>query len=179
MDEKIAQEILHELLSSLEALETQSAALLQFVKDKGLASEQDLAPYFEQAGNASNIRWRAARVRIEHLLAAAFKDADQKTQQESSKPEGKNEQSSRNTSAEPAPNKEDAKETKEDSQPKLKEAARAKLEGPDASPGAEGNSTQPQNNPENEQRNVKDETAQDKQNAGKETTRKKVKEKAA
>ena len=44
MDKTIAQEILHELFSALEALETQTAALLQFVKGKGLATEQDLAP---------------------------------------------------------------------------------------------------------------------------------------
>ncbi len=182
MDENIAQEILHELFSSLEALETQSAGLLQFVKDKGLASEQDLAPYFEQAGNASNVRWRAARVRIEYLLASAFKDADQKTKQESFKPEGKNEQSSRNMGAEPAPNQEkeeDAKETKEDSQRKQKEAARAKLGVPDAGPGAGENPTHQQDNSEDEQRNVKDETAQEKQNAGEETTRKNVRENAA
>lgn len=75
INEDIAQEILHELFSSLEAMETQSAAILQFLKDKGLASEQDLAPYFEQAGNASNVKWRAARVRIDHLLSSAIKAA--------------------------------------------------------------------------------------------------------
>ena len=71
MKEDIAQEILHELFSSLEALDTQVTAVLQFLKDKESANGEDLAPYLEQAGNASNVRWRAARVRIDYLLSSA------------------------------------------------------------------------------------------------------------
>lgn len=84
INEDIAQEILHELFSSLEAMETQSAAILQFIKDKGLASEEELAIYFERAGNASNVRWRAARVRIDHLLSSAIKAAQESPKSEQS-----------------------------------------------------------------------------------------------
>ena len=77
INEDIAQEILHELFSSLEAVETQSAAILQFLKDKELASDEELAVYFEQAGNASNVKWRAVRVRIDHLLSSAIKAAQE------------------------------------------------------------------------------------------------------
>jgi NAD-dependent DNA ligase len=81
MNEKIVQEILDELFSSLEALETRSAAVLQFLKDKGIAKAEELAPYLEQAGNASSVRWLAARVRIEHLLAGAMKSAEDTTKE--------------------------------------------------------------------------------------------------
>src|SRR5579885_2780954 len=76
MDEALVNEILDELIGSLEALETQSAAILHYVKEKAGATEEDLRPYLEQAGNASNVRWRATRARIEHLWAGAVKSAE-------------------------------------------------------------------------------------------------------
>jgi hypothetical protein len=39
MDDKIAHLILDELFSSLETLETQTAALVQFLKDRGASDE--------------------------------------------------------------------------------------------------------------------------------------------
>jgi hypothetical protein len=69
MNSEAAKEIFNELFSHLERLETQSEAILQFLKEKKRVTDKQLAPYLEQAGNASNVRWRAARVRIEHLLA--------------------------------------------------------------------------------------------------------------
>lgn len=75
MDLKIAEEFLDELFSSLEAQETQSAAVLQFLKDHGNATE--LAPYMDQASKASNVRWRAARLRLMSLLTSAVKSAEE------------------------------------------------------------------------------------------------------
>ncbi len=86
MDVHLAQELLNELGSSLENLETQQAALLQFLKDEGIVSDERLAPYLNQAGNASNVRWRAAHVRLEHIFSAAAAQAAQKEQQ-TAKPE--------------------------------------------------------------------------------------------
>jgi hypothetical protein len=70
MDAKLLQQVFEELLPSLEALDTKCAAILQFLKNKGIANDDELAPYFEEAGNASSVRWRAARVRINYLLSA-------------------------------------------------------------------------------------------------------------
>ena len=62
------KEILNELFSLLETLETNNAALLQFLRDQGIATDEKLSAYLEQAGRASNVKWLAARKRMEYLL---------------------------------------------------------------------------------------------------------------
>jgi hypothetical protein len=114
MDENnnnIVQEILHDLFSSLEALETQNTAILQFLKDKGIATDEELASHLEQAGNASSVRWRGVRVRADYLFASAIKAAEQAAEKESTKPaENKQE-------AKAATKQSDEKETAKDAQP--------------------------------------------------------------
>jgi hypothetical protein len=85
MSENPLEEVLEDLFRYLELLETQSGAVLQYLKDKGIASDEHLAPYLEQAANASNVKWRAARVRMRHLFAVAPQPAGN----EVSKPENK------------------------------------------------------------------------------------------
>jgi exosome complex component RRP41 len=79
------QEIFHDLFSSMEALETQSAAVLQFLKDKGIATDEELASHLEQAENASSVRWRGVRVRADYLFASSVKAAEQAAERESTK----------------------------------------------------------------------------------------------
>ena len=89
MDENnnnFVQEIFHDLFSSMEALETQSAAVLQFLKDKGIATDEELASHLEQAGNASGVRWRGVRVRADYLFASAIMAAEQAGEKEPPKP---------------------------------------------------------------------------------------------
>jgi hypothetical protein len=68
------KEILGELFSLLEAMETSNLAVLQFLKEKGIANEKEFAHFLEQAGNASSVKWRAARVRMEYLLTPIKKE---------------------------------------------------------------------------------------------------------
>jgi uncharacterized protein YcaQ len=72
------KEILDELFSLLESLETQSLALTQFLKDQGIATDEKLAPYLDRAGNASSVKWRAARARMQYLLSPVKKQTNEK-----------------------------------------------------------------------------------------------------
>ena len=111
------QEILHDLFSSLEALETQNTAILQFLKDKGIATDEELASHLEQAEMASSVRWRGVRVRADYLFASAIKAAEQAAEKESPKP-AETEQESK-----PATKQSDKKETAKSAQPVANENA--------------------------------------------------------
>jgi hypothetical protein len=88
MDPKMTKEILDDLIPSIEAVEAKSTAVLEFLKHEGVASEEKLAPYLEQAASASNVRWLAVRARVERLLSAAEKDsAEKRTDKKDKKPE--------------------------------------------------------------------------------------------
>jgi hypothetical protein len=78
MDPTVTEEILNDLIPSLEAMETKSAAVLEFLKKEGIASDEKLAPYLEQAASASNVRWLAVRVRVERLLSSVEKESARK-----------------------------------------------------------------------------------------------------
>lgn len=76
MNQEVVNEILDELISAFESIETQSAGILMYLKAQEIVTDAQLKPYLEEAANASSVRWRAARARVEHLLSGALKDAD-------------------------------------------------------------------------------------------------------
>ena len=110
MDEKLTRELLDEFIPTLEALETQNLAILQFLKDKGIADDEQLAPYLNQAANASNVKWLAAKLRINHLISSAFKAAEREAEKEvaeiTPKKPNKNEKNKEKTEVVPQASKE-------------------------------------------------------------------------
>jgi hypothetical protein len=149
---ELLKEVLGELFTLLEAQETQSAAVLQFLKDQGIATEEKLAPYLEQAGNGSNVKWRAARKRMEYLLTPIQKEAadiPRETDQHKAKEaEGKSE----TVSPEPASSKEadqhrddkddDKSKNKGAEKPETEMAAKAKAASGSATPKTDNTTTE-------------------------------------
>lgn len=80
MDIRVLEEIFDELISSLESVESRNAATVQFLKAKGIAKDEELAPYLEEAGAASSVRWRAARARLRRILSSAV-EAEERAQE--------------------------------------------------------------------------------------------------
>jgi hypothetical protein len=99
MDEKLTQELLDEFLPALEVLDTENTAILQFLKDKGIADDEQLAPYLEQAAKASDVKWRATRLRLNHLISSAAKAAEHTTKKESEKVQTKSEKADKESAA--------------------------------------------------------------------------------
>jgi hypothetical protein len=120
MDSAITNEILEELSITLQRVESQSAAILELVKDKGIVKEEELAPYLERASAASSVRWRATRVRLERLLAGLEKSEQQSKDREGEKVKEKKNgdgQGEKTEKREQAPNVERAEEKKEKKMP--------------------------------------------------------------
>jgi hypothetical protein len=86
MNVDLAQELLNELGSSLEKLETQHAALLQFLKDNGTLTDDQFAPYLAQAGKSSSVRWRAAHIRLESLFRAERQKEEKLSENDKNQP---------------------------------------------------------------------------------------------
>jgi hypothetical protein len=102
MNVDLAQELLNELGSSLKNLETEQSALLQFLKDNGVLTDDQFAPYLAQAGTASSVRWRAAHIRLESLISSERQKEeklreDEKSQTSAGQAPGQNRESEAKT----------------------------------------------------------------------------------
>jgi hypothetical protein len=105
------KEILDELFSLLESLETQSLALTQLLKDQGIATDEKLAPYLDRAGNASSVKWRAARARMQYLLSPVAKKTDDQAKdknKESEKPQAEKQSTEKPSTEQNKPGSPDA-----------------------------------------------------------------------
>ncbi len=101
------EEIFDEVFTLLQDLETRSVAVLEYLQEQGGVTDEKLAPYLDRAAAASDVRLRAARARMEYLLAPKPKSStdvgkDEKADggsqakgKEAAKPQGKKEQVAR------------------------------------------------------------------------------------
>lgn len=85
MDADAVKNALKELYPHLEWQETQITALLEFLKAKGIITDQEFAPFVEEAGKRSSVKWLAARLRIEHALSESAEE-EEKPAEISTKP---------------------------------------------------------------------------------------------
>ena len=81
MDNDTIKKLLDEFYPQLEDLDTQCSAIRQFLKDERQITEGQLAPYLEQAGKGSSVKWLANRLRVEQLLSSAMKEAEKPGEQ--------------------------------------------------------------------------------------------------
>ena len=81
------------------SLETRSVAIVEYMKEQGGVSDEKLAPYLDRAAAAaSDVRWRAARARMEHLLAPKPKSATEVGKDEKTKDASRSQAQSKSTS---------------------------------------------------------------------------------
>ena len=66
-----AEQVFEDMLPYLETLDAQVGAIVQLLKDKGITTNEEFARYVQQADNASNVRKRGIRVRMEYLFTHA------------------------------------------------------------------------------------------------------------
>lgn len=122
MDSEVINEILEELSSAMQRVEAQSAAVLELVQKKGIATQEELAPYLERASASSSVRWTATRARLGRLLEGLEQRQRQENAKGSPEPKGSVHDETETRTAKPetemsGPNSSEARKPQEASQP--------------------------------------------------------------
>jgi hypothetical protein len=71
-----AEQVFEEMLPYLESLEAQIGGIIQLLKDKGITTNAEFAQYAQRGDDASNVRERSMRARMEYLFSSAAKRID-------------------------------------------------------------------------------------------------------
>ena len=107
LDEQQLKEILSELFGLLESLETSNIAAFRALAEKKIVTEDEIERLLHEAGDASSVKWRAARVRMEYLLTPIEKNKEQVGKLEAKAEEVKKRAEAQTIRAEDQPAKED------------------------------------------------------------------------
>jgi hypothetical protein len=96
------QQILDELIPMLRAIDAQSSAAVEFLKAKGMTTHDEFGQYLQQASDASDVRWLAARLRLERLFSTAESEAKETVEEDAEKAVNEREAKAREEEKKPA-----------------------------------------------------------------------------
>jgi len=68
-----AEQVFEEILPYLETLDAQIGGIIRLLKEKGITTNTEFAKYAQRGDDASNVRERGMRVRMEYLVSSAAK----------------------------------------------------------------------------------------------------------
>jgi hypothetical protein len=133
MDSESLDTILDEIFPNFEPLDAQSAALLQLLKAKGLVTDEEFAPFLEQAANAASVRWLAVRVRVEAMIANLINPPEEF----SAAPTGKADQASEN---DPSEHREENSTAEQETEQRVESEPESTNDKPGSYPGKKNES---------------------------------------
>ncbi len=137
MDEKVLDELLDAFLPLVIAAETRSAAVLEALKSSGVLTDEQLAPFLEQASNAADVKTTGMRLRVKRLIQSALKDnaAEKKPAPQPEQPSAAPEPEQKNDSAAPGPKKDkDSSKPQSGEEPKPAETEQKESPAPSEQP---------------------------------------------
>jgi hypothetical protein len=138
VDQDVTNYVLQELLPAFENLDSHSAAILAFLKERGIATDEAMKPYFEQASLASSVKWRAIRARLEHLLAPSPKTTTEAAMKETEPPKEEGSETDKEAKAAEAGAKAESKPSESKPEDRNKDSHQAQQQGQKAAKDKSG-----------------------------------------